>query len=118
MAVVHTPGRNTQAVAELTIGLMLTLGRRITNLDACVKEGRWQMPAEPYIQAHLQAGELAGKTLGILGLGNIGCKVAQLACAFGMRVLAYDPYIEASSRECRNVTLCPSVERDAGNGSG
>ena len=77
VAVIHTPGRNTQAVAELTIGMMLSLARRITSLDVCVKEGRWQMPAEPYIQAHMQAGELAGKTLGILGLGNIGLKVAQ-----------------------------------------
>ena len=114
VAVVHTPGRNIQAVAELTIGMMLNLARRIIALDTCVKEGRWQMPVEPYIQAHLQAGELAGKTLGILGLGNIGRKVAQLACAFEMRVLAYDPYVEASSREasgqkCPNVTLCPTV---------
>ena len=109
VAVVHTPGRNAQAVAELTIGMMLTLARRITFLDAYVKEGRWEMPAEPYIQAHLQSAELAGKTLGILGLGNIGSKVAQLACAFGMRVSAYDPYIKASSQECRNVTVCPTI---------
>lgn len=109
VAVVHTPGRNTQAVAELTIGMMLALARRITSLDACVKEGRWQMPVEPYIEAHLQSGELAGKILGILGLGSIGRKVAQLADAFGMRVLAYDPYIEASTQECRSVTLCPTV---------
>ena len=109
VVVVHTPGRNTQAVAELTIGMMLALARRITSLDACLKEGRWQMPAEPYIQAHMQAGELAGKTLGILGLGSIGSKVSQLACAFGMRVLAYDPYIRSLSEECRDVTLCHSI---------
>ncbi len=109
VAVIHTPGRNTQAVAELTIGMMLSLARRITSLDVCVKEGRWQMPAEPYIQAHMQAGELAGKTLGILGLGNIGLKVAQLARAFGMRIVAYDPYIESSPQECPGVTLYPSV---------
>lgn len=115
VAVVHTPGRNTQAVAELTIGMMLTLARRITRLDSYVKEGRWQMPAEPYIKAHLQAGELAGKTLGVIGLGSIGSKVAQLAGAFGMRVLAYDPYVEACSLHSLSVDLCPTVAELARN---
>lgn len=109
VAVIHTPGRNSQAVAELTIGMMLALARRIANLDACVKEGRWQMPVEPYIQAHLRAGELAGKTLGILGLGNIGLKVARLASAFDMRVLAYDPYVKASTQRFPNVIQYSSV---------
>ena len=109
VAVVHTPGRNVQAVAELTIGLMLTLARRINSMDTCVKEGRWQMPVEPYINAHMQTGELAGKTLGVLGLGNIGRRVAGLASAFGMRVLAYDPYIASQTQDCWNVTLCPTL---------
>ena len=109
VVVVHTPGRNVQAVAELTIGLMLTLARRINSMDTCVKEGRWQMPVEPYINAHMQTGELAGKTLGVLGLGNIGRRVAGLASAFGMRVLAYDPYIAPQTQDCRNVTLCPTL---------
>ena len=109
VAVVHTPGRNVQAVAELTIGLMLTLARRINSMDNCVKERRWQMPVEPYINAHMQTGELAGKTLGVLGLGNIGRRVAGLASAFGMRVLAYDPYIAPQTQDCWNVTLCPTL---------
>ena len=109
VAVVHTPGRNVQAVAELTIGLMLTLARRINSMDTCVKKGRWQMPVEPYINAHMQTGELAGKTLGVLGLGNIGLRVAGLASAFGMRVLAYDPYIAPPTQDCWNVTLCPTL---------
>lgn len=92
VAVINTPGRNAQAVAELTIGLMLALARQLCKLDAYVKEGRWQNPVEPYI--NLRGSELADKTLGILGLGRVGRRVAQLADAFGMRVLAYDPYIE------------------------
>ncbi len=115
VAVVHTPGRNAQAVAELTIGLMLTLARRINTMDTCVKEGRWQMPVEPYINAHMQAGELAGKTLGVLGLGNIGFRVAGLANAFGMRVLAYDPNIDPETRDCGNVTFCPTLAELAGD---
>ena len=89
VAVVNTPGRNAQAVAELTIGLMLALARRLCTLDAYVKEGRWQNPVEPYL--HMGGSELAGKTLGILGLGRVGRRVARLAQAFDMRVLAYDP---------------------------
>ena len=109
VAVVHTPGRNVQAVAELTIGLMLILSRRINTMDTCVKEGRWQMPVEPYINAHMQTGELEGKTLGVLGLGNIGRRVAGLASAFGMRVLAYDPHIAPNPQNCQNVTLFPTL---------
>jgi len=115
VAVVHTPGRNAQAVAELTIGLMLTLARRINSMDTCVKEGRWQMPVEPYINAHMRAGELSGKTLGVLGLGNIGFRVSGLAKAFGMRVLAYDPYIDPETRDCWNVTFCPTLAELAGD---
>jgi D-3-phosphoglycerate dehydrogenase len=91
VVVVNTPGRNAQAVAELTLGLMLALARQLCRLDAYVKAGQWQDPVEPYI--NLRGSELAGKTLGILGLGRVGRRVAQLAHAFGMSVLAYDPYL-------------------------
>jgi D-3-phosphoglycerate dehydrogenase len=95
VAVINTPGRNAPAVAELTIGLMLALARQLCNLDSYVKEGRWQDPVGPYID--LRGSELAGKTLGILGLGRVGCLVAQLADAFGMHVLAYDPFKDTPS---------------------
>ena len=91
VAVVNTPGRNSQGVAELTISLMLSLARGISHLSGYVKEGRWEDPTEPYIS--MRGVELHGRTLGIIGLGSIGRKVARLARAFGMHIMAYDPYI-------------------------
>ena len=103
VAVVNTPGRNAQAVAELTMGLMLTLARGITKMDTYTREGWWRSPVEPYVSMHMRAGELAGKTLGILGLGNVGSLVAGLARAFDMRVIAYDPNLDPS------LTTSPAV---------
>jgi D-3-phosphoglycerate dehydrogenase len=89
--VVNTPGRNAVSVAELTIGLMLSLARRIPAAHSLVKSGRWNDPVEPYIS--LRGVELAGKTAGIVGLGAVGTEVAKRLAAFDMHVLAYDPYI-------------------------
>lgn len=91
IAVVNTPGRNVQAVAELTFALMLALARQLCSLNAYVKQGQWRDPVEPYIDR--QGTELAAKTLGVLGLGRVGRRVAQLAAAFEIRVMAYDPYL-------------------------
>lgn len=91
VVVVNTPGRNAQAVAELTIGLMLFLARGIPSLNGYVKSGIWENPVEPYV--HMRGVELGGKSLGIIGLGSIGRIVARLGRAFGMRVLAFDPYV-------------------------
>ena len=93
VAVVNTPGRNKQAVAELTIGLMLSLARGIPRHNDYVKDGMWEDPVEPYIS--MRGVELGGKTLGIIGLGSIGRTVSRLGRAFGMHVLAYDPYVGA-----------------------
>ncbi|MCH7605649.1 MAG: 3-phosphoglycerate dehydrogenase [Chloroflexi bacterium] len=91
--VVNTPGRNAQAVAELALGLMLALSRRIPYLDSYVKQGRWVNPVDPYLSTDMRGAELGGKTLGIVGLGRVGSRVARLARAFDMRVMAYDPYL-------------------------
>lgn len=88
--VVNTPGRNAQAVAEHTLGLMLALARRIPEAHHYVKKGRWQNPAVPYVA--LRGIELAGRTLGIIGMGAIGRKLARMASALEMKVLGYDPY--------------------------
>jgi phosphoglycerate dehydrogenase-like enzyme len=74
-----TPGVNAHAVAEHTVALMLAIARRIPEMDRAVKAGQW--PRGSLIQ-------LEGKTLGIIGLGAIGSRVATLASAFGMNVLA------------------------------
>lgn len=88
--VVNTPGRNARAVAELTLGLMLSLTRRIPYLDAYLKSGQWEDPVDGYVNH--RGSELGGRTLGIIGLGAVGRIVAKLASAFDMNILAHDPY--------------------------
>lgn len=90
VVVVNTPGRNDRAVAELGLGLMLSLARGIPAAHRYVAEGRWQNPAGPYI--NMRGVELAGRTLGVIGLGAIGRRLATIAAALDMEVIAYDPY--------------------------
>ncbi len=84
--VVNTPGGNTISTAELTLGLLLSVARRIPQADRSVKEGKWERKKFVGI-------ELRGKTIGVIGLGRIGYEVAKRAKAFEMNVIAYDPYI-------------------------
>ncbi len=88
VVVVNAPLASSNAVAELTLGLMFALARRIPEADASMKQGAW-------LKKQLQGVELAGKTLGIFGMGRIGSLVAQKAAALGMRVVGYDPLIPA-----------------------
>ena len=92
VAVVNTPGRNAQAVAEHALGLMLALARRIPESHDYVTGGRWLNPLGPYVE--LRGLELAGRTLGIVGLGAIGRRLAEMATAIGMTCVAYDPYVD------------------------
>ena len=89
-AIVHTPGRNAQAVAEFVVGQMVALARHVPAAERLVRDGAWTEPAEAYIR--FQGRELAGATLGVIGLGAIGRAVARIAAGFGMQTLAYDPY--------------------------
>lgn len=84
VTVVNTPIATSNAVAEHTLALMLSLARLIPQADAAMKSGRWA-------KKQLRGSELRGKVLGIIGLGNIGSTVAQLANAFGMSVIGFDP---------------------------
>lgn len=84
--VVNAPQSTTLAVAEQTMALMLALARQVPHADAAMKTGQW-------LKKELLGVELSGKVLGIIGVGNIGAKVAQLAAAFGMSVLGYDPLL-------------------------
>ncbi len=93
VVVANTPGRNANAVAEMTIGLAFALARRIPTAHAYVSSGSWEDPLTPYTK--LRGVELAGKTLGVVGLGVIGKKVARLGHALGMQVMGYDPFATA-----------------------
>lgn len=85
--VTNTPGTNAVAVCELAFGLMLSLARAIPRLDAAVKSGGWPRNSGT---------ELLGKTLGIVGFGAIGRNLGVRAKAFGMNVIAYDPYFNTA----------------------
>jgi D-3-phosphoglycerate dehydrogenase len=84
--VANAPDANTISAAEHTMALLLAQARRVPEADASLRSGAWE-------RKRLQGVELHGKTLGVAGLGRIGTLVAQRALAFGMRVLAYDPYV-------------------------
>ena len=83
----NTPSATSISVAELCIGLMLALVRHIPQAHITLSAGTWEKSA-------FAGSELFGKTLGLLGLGRIGQEVAKRAQAFGMRVIAYDPYLK------------------------
>src|ERR1700733_13952655 len=87
--VLNTPGANTLAATEQTFALMLSLARRTPSAVQALREGIWD-------RKRLIGTELYGKTLGIVGLGRIGGNVAARAKAFGMTILAHDPYVTAA----------------------
>ncbi|WP_437583309.1 2-hydroxyacid dehydrogenase [Paramicrobacterium sp. CJ85] len=95
------PGRNAQAAAEFTIGLMLAGMRHINDADAEMKRGTWR--GDYY--SHDNAGtELGGSTVGLVGYGAIGRIVARVLLAFGADVVTYDPYADAASIEADGVS--------------
>jgi D-3-phosphoglycerate dehydrogenase len=91
--VVSTPGRNAISVAELTVGLIISLARGIPAADAMVKSGNWLDPVGPYISN--RGIELAGRTAGIIGVGAVGREVARRLRGLDMKMLAHDPYVDA-----------------------
>jgi D-3-phosphoglycerate dehydrogenase len=98
IVVLNAPGANSVSVAEHTLALMLALARNVTRADRSLKAGRWE-------KARLTGIELRGKTLGIVGLGRVGQEVALRARAFGMHLLAHDPYIASQVAEELGVDL-------------
>jgi D-3-phosphoglycerate dehydrogenase / 2-oxoglutarate reductase len=87
VVVAFTPEQNTNSVVELTIGLLFALARKLPAADRDTRNGGWDRPRFNGI-------ELAGKTLGVVGLGRIGGGTAAKARALGMEILACDPYLE------------------------
>ena len=96
--VLNTPGANTLAATEQTFALMLSLARRTPLAVQQLREGVWD-------RKHLIGTELFGKTLGIVGLGRIGGNVATRAKAFGMTILAHDPYVTAARADAFDAQL-------------
>lgn len=88
IVVMNTPGANAVAAGELALTLMLALSRRLVSAHNSLKEGFWLLDRKRQAGSQLQ-----GKTLGLVGMGRVGTVVAGRALAFGMTVLAYDPYL-------------------------
>src|SRR5688500_19448777 len=82
----NAPGANSISVAELALGQMLALARHLPAADAAMKQGKWE-------KKKFLGEVLREKTLGLAGLGRIGQEVARRAAAFGMRIIAHDPFI-------------------------
>jgi D-3-phosphoglycerate dehydrogenase len=98
VVVVNAPQSNALSAAEHTMGLLLAQARNIPQAHAALVLGRWE-------RSRWQGVELSDKTLGIIGLGRIGRLVAQRAMAFGMRLVAYDPFVSAERARQLNVEL-------------
>ena len=87
IAVMNTPLANTASVAELAIGYMLMMARSLYQATASMKADKWDKKS-------FNGDEIGGKTLGLIGVGNIGKEVSKRASVMGMTVLAYDPYVK------------------------
>ena len=94
-----TPNVAAQSVAELVFSCFLALAKKITTFDAMMKSGNWKTTD------FISTPELKGKTLGIVGYGNIGKASARIARGFGMNLIAHDPFIEITDDDVRSVSL-------------
>lgn len=103
IVVMNTPGGNTISTAEHAFSLLVSMARNIAQADASVKSGKWDRKS-------FQGVELNGKTLVVLGMGRIGTEVAKRALAFGMRVLAYDPYLSEARARALQVELVENLD--------
>ena len=102
IVVMNTPGGNTISTAEQTFSLLLALTRKIPQAHASMVAGKWDKKS-------FEGTELNGKTLGIIGMGRIGGEVARRAIAFGMNVIAYDPYLVSSRARSLQVELADDL---------
>ncbi|MEM6916272.1 MAG: NAD(P)-dependent oxidoreductase, partial [Verrucomicrobiota bacterium] len=105
LAVLNTPGVNHTTVAEHTFGLLLSITKKIHENGIDVTHGKWQAGWKKPV-GH----EILGSTMGIIGLGRIGKEVAVRAKAFGMSVIAYDPYFDEAFAQEHEVKQCDSME--------
>src|SRR5436305_3039461 len=101
--VLNAPGGNTVSTAEHAFSLLLSVARKIPQADATLRAGKWD-------RKNLEGVELYNKTLGVIGMGRIGSELSRRAIAFGMRVIAYDPYLSASRARSLQVELVEEID--------
>ncbi len=103
IVVLNAPGGNTVSTAEHAFSLLLSVARRIPQADASVRQKNWD-------RKNFEGVELYNKILGVIGLGRIGSELSRRAIAFGMRVLAYDPYLSATRARSLQVELVDELD--------
>jgi len=101
--VMNTPGGNTISTAEHAFSLLMSVARKIPQAHANLQSGKWD-------RKNFEGTELYNKTLGIIGMGRIGSELSRRAIAFGMRVLAYDPYLSSSRARSLQVELIEEID--------
>ncbi|HEY5036115.1 MAG TPA: phosphoglycerate dehydrogenase [Chthoniobacterales bacterium] len=101
--VMNTPGGNTISTAEHAFSLLVSVARKIPQAHANLQAGKWD-------RKQFEGAELYGKTLGIIGMGRIGSELSRRAIAFGLRVLAYDPFLSASRARALQVELIEELD--------
>jgi D-3-phosphoglycerate dehydrogenase / 2-oxoglutarate reductase len=101
--VLNAPGGNTVSTAEHAFSLLLSVARKIPQADASVREKNWK-------RKDFEGVELYNKTLGVIGMGRIGSELSRRAIAFGMRVVAYDPYLAAARARSLQVELVEELD--------
>jgi D-3-phosphoglycerate dehydrogenase len=103
IVVLNAPGGNTVSTAEHAFSLLLSVARKIPQADANVRGNKWD-------KKNFEGVELYNKTLGIIGMGRIGSELSRRAIAFGMRVVAYDPYLSATRARSLQVELVDELD--------
>src|SRR6202048_4216405 len=101
--VLNAPGGNTVSTAEHTFSLLLSVARKIPQADASMRGKSWD-------RKNFEGIELYDKTLGVIGMGRIGSELSRRAIAFGMRVIAYDPYLSATRARTLQVELVDELD--------
>jgi D-3-phosphoglycerate dehydrogenase len=103
IVVLNTPGGNAEAAAELAVAMMFALARDLSRADASMKAGKWDKKS-------FNGCELLGKTLGLVGIGNVGSVVARCAAAIGMKVVATDPFVAPDKAAALGIRLASFEE--------
>ncbi len=101
--VLNAPGGNTVSTAEHAFSLLLNVARKIPPAEASIRAGKWDRKS-------FEGVELYNKTLGVIGMGRIGSELSRRAIAFGMRVIAYDPYLSATRARSLQVELLDELD--------